>query len=158
MGKGGQRGFVKTELPLRNIRKVALQAMRYAAKGNFRPGNLFRQRQSDFKAFFSCRVIRRCQPTTIKEMDLIDVGDAYHGKRGIDDDACAGFFVGFPGGGFGGGFAVFHEAGGQRPEPELRLNGAPTKQYPSLPGGYAADHEPGVFIMDMPATPADVPR
>lgn len=86
------------------------------------------------------------------------MGNADHRKRSVEDDLRPGFLKRFAAGGLGGGFAVFHEAGRQRPETELGLDGTAAEQNPFFVLDDAADHQPWIFIVNMAAGSTNVAR
>jgi len=98
-------------MPLCAVGKVAFETVRYATEGDFVPGNIFRTRQGDLKTFLTGRMRRCGEAATVKEMDLIYMGNADHGEWGVHDDLRAGLFKGFATRGFRSCFTVFHETG-----------------------------------------------
>lgn len=80
------------------------------------------------QAFLAGGIFRCGQSAAIKEMDLINVGNADHCKRCIKDDSGARLLQCFAAGCLGRGFAVLHEAGWQCPETEPGLDSSPAKQ------------------------------
>lgn len=69
---------MEAEGSLFEIAEKALQAITDAAESDFRPGNILRANQSDLKTFFSWMKFRRSQAAAVKEVNLIDVGNAGH--------------------------------------------------------------------------------
>lgn len=147
---------MKTEEPIAAIFKVALQGKCDTAEGDVLPGNFARLEQCHFQAFYTGRIFRGGEVGAIEEMDLIDVGNADHGKGRINDDFGASFLAGFSYGGSGRCFAIFHKAGRERPVAEAGFDGAPTEQKAPFPGGDAADNQTRVLVMNVPATCADI--
>lgn len=147
---------MKRELSFCPVVEKMLQAKRNAAKGDVRPRNVVHADQCDFQAFFAGQVVWGAQATAIEKVDLVDMSDADHRKRRVDDDFCAGFFQCFAARCLGCGFAVFHESSGQSPIAELRFDGAATKQYLFAPGCHAANYQARVLIMNMTTGAADM--
>lgn len=117
-----------------------------------------RLEHGDFEAFLASRIFRRRQPTAVEEMDLVDVGDTDHGEWSVDDDFGPGLFPGFPARGIGRRFAVFHETGWQRPEAKARLYRPSAEKYGAIVLGNAAHDEARIFVVNMAAIRADMPR
>lgn len=147
---------MKTEDPAVAIIKIALQGKCDTAEGNVMPGDFARLEQRHFQAFFAGRIFRDSKVGAIEEVDLIDVGNADHGKRGVNDHFGARFLKGFSYGGISGRFAIFHKAGGERPRAEAGFDGPPTEQKAIFPGGDAADDQAGVLVMNVAAAGADM--
>ena len=81
----------------------------------------------------------------------------YIAYRSQHVDARIGFFQCFARGGLGGGFAVFHESGGQCPQSVARFDGAAAEQdAPVLPFRDGADDQLGILVMDGGADGADM--
>jgi hypothetical protein len=80
---------------------------------------------------------------------------AQHGEQGLQFDARAGFFNGLAQRTIGGAFAQFHEAGGQGPEAEARLDVAAAQQHLVAPHRHRAHHVERVFVVDLAAGRAD---
>lgn len=93
------------------IFEVALQRISDAAESDIRPWNLTRIEELYLQAFFSGGVFRGGEMGSVEKVDLVDMGNADHGKRGVNDDIGARFLGGFTYGGRGSGFTIFHEAG-----------------------------------------------
>ncbi|MBS1144661.1 MAG: hypothetical protein H6R14_2067 [Proteobacteria bacterium] len=115
---------MKTVSSFGSVSQIPFQAEADAPKCKISPRNFVRVAKFDFQAFLSSQESRVGHSPSIKQMNLIDMGNADHGKWRINDDICAGFFLRFSYRRIGGGFAVFHEAGWQCPEAKARLNGA----------------------------------
>src|SRR4030067_338976 len=80
------------------------------------------------------------------------------GGRVVHLDARAGLLELFADRALDRGLVVFHEPGGQGPEPVARLDRAPAQKNLVLPLRDAADHDLGVLVMNRAAGRADVPR
>lgn len=149
---------MKAEVRLRPVDQVALQADRDTAKCQVAPRNFRRRNEQHLEAFRSGGKGWRKHAPSIKQMNLIDVGNVDHGEWGVHHHIGSRFFQGFPDGGLSGCFAVFHKTAGQSPVAMARLDGAPAKQDIPFPFGNATDDESRIFVVDMTACLADVPR
>lgn len=136
--------------------QIVFEAEPYAAKGQFIPGDFFRRKEGNLKAFLSRGMVGAGQAAAIEQMNLIDVGNADQGKGGVDRDLGPGLFKSLASGSFCGGFSVFHEACGQGPEANPWLNGSPAKKNASCPFGDAADDQARVFVVNPAAGRADL--
>lgn len=82
---------MKSIMAIFPIVQITFQAEADATERQVLPWDVFLAEEFDFQAFFAGR-IRGCgQSATIEEMDLVDVGNADHCKRGVKDDLCPGF-------------------------------------------------------------------
>jgi len=149
---------VKPERAIQAVIDVALQTVGDAAKGNLLPRNLVGADKGDFQAFSASQICGHRKATPVKKMDLIDVGNADHRKRRINDDVRSGFLKCFPACPLGSGFAVFHEPRRQGPVAKLWFNGASAEEYPVFPTGYAANDKAGVFVMNVSTDGANMAR
>ena len=91
----------------------------------------------------------------IKEVNLADVADADQGERRVNLNVGAGFFARFAPCRLVRGFAIFQEAGVERPIAYARLDGTAAKKDFVFPGANAPDHQARVFLMDVGAAAAD---
>lgn len=114
--------------------------------------------QADFKTLLASGKMRAAHATAIEQMDLVDMGDADHGKRCINQNPGSRFFVCFPNSCLRGGFPILHEAGGKRPKTVSWFDGTPAEQDSILPFGDATNYQAGIFIVDVPARTTDVSR
>ncbi len=142
---------MKAEATSQPLLKIKLDTASNTAKSEFLPGDIAGGEQRYFKAFLACQIVRRGQFATIEKMDLVDVGNAEHGEWRIDGNVGAGLLECFPPCRLCGGFAVFHETGGQCPEAKAWLNGAPAKQDLAFPFGDTANDQARIFVLDMAA-------
>ena len=148
---------MKPEASSCSILEVVFEAVGDAAEGDIAPRNVVRVQQGNLKALIPGRIIRCGQAAAIEEVNLIDVRDADHRERRVNNDPCASFLMCFSTSRLGSGFTVFHEAGRHRPEATSRFDGSAAEQDAILPGCDATDHEPRVFIVNVAATAADMP-
>ncbi len=114
--------------------------------------------QADFKALLASRKVRAAHAAAIEQMDLVDMSDADHGERCINQNPRSRFFVCFPNRCLRGGFAVFHEAGRKCPEAVSWLDGTAAEQDSILPFRDATDHQTRIFIVDVSARITHVSR
>ena len=87
------------------------------------------------------------------------LADVRHVDQGIDAQVAhpgAGFFHGFAYGGLLDGLAVFHEAGGQGPETQARLDGTTAQQHLIAPHRYGAGDDIGVLVVNGLTVIADI--
>lgn len=155
---GGKFCLVESKMALGPISQIAFQAEGNTPKCKVPPGNIFRSEDSDFQALFPGAVFRADQPATIKKMYLIDMGDADHGEGGVDNDSCSRLFKGFPAGALSGGFAVFHKSSRECPETMLGFDCPTAKQNFPFPFCDATNNQSRVFVVNVAAGTADVPR
>jgi len=118
---------VETEDPAVAIIKIALQGKGDTTESDVLPGDFARFEERYFQAFVAGRVFCGSEVGAIEEMNLIDMGNADHGKRGMNDDFGACFLGGFSYGGLGSCFAIFHETGRECPVAEAGFNGSPAE-------------------------------
>lgn len=114
--------------------------------------------QADFKTLLASGKMRVAHAAAIEQMNLVDMGDADHGKRRINQNPGSRFFVCFPNRCLRGGFPVLHKACGKRPETVSWFDGASAEQDSILPFSDATDYQAGIFIMDVSARITDVSR
>ena len=114
--------------------------------------------QADFKALLASSKMRAAHAAAIEQMDLVDMGDADHGKGRINQNPGSCFFMRFSNRCLRGGFSVLHETGGKRPETVSRFDSAPAEQDSIVPFSDATDHQARIFIVDVSARIADVSR
>ena len=91
-------------------------------------------------------------------MDLTDMWNADQRKWGFNINLRTGLLAGFTNGSLDCRFAVLHETGRQCPESVTRFDGSSAQEYLAVPFGDAADNQPGIFILDVAACIADMPR
>ena len=132
--------------------------MRDAAKGNFLPWNVCFSKQGGFEAFNARRVVAVKHSPAVKEVNLIDVRNVDQRKKRVDLHLRTGFFECLALRCLYGGFAVFHEAGGQGPVSVAWFDGAAAKQDFALPFGNAAVNELGVQVVNRLAAWANMAR
>ena len=113
--------------------------------------------QGNLEAVIPGRVLGCSEVAAIEQVNLIDVRDADHRERRVNNDPCASFLMCLTTSRLGSGFTVFHEAGRHRPEAASRFDGSAAEQDAILPGSDATNDEPRVFIVNMAATAADMP-
>lgn len=152
-----QVSLVKAVTCIFTIGEIAFETKCDAAKCQLAPWDVGWRYQADFEALVAGGEGRAAQLSPIEQVHLIDVRDIDHGERCVDFDIGAGLLLGFPYGCLRRRFAVFHETAGQRPVAMPWLDGAAAQQYFSVPLRRAANDEARIFIVDMPATLADVP-
>lgn len=148
---------MKSEASLCGILEEVFEAVGDAAKGDFVPRNVIRLQQGNLEAFMPGRVRGCSQAAAIEEMNLIDVRDADHREGRVNHDPRASFLIRFTTSSLGGGFAVFHEACGHRPESASWFDGTAAQEDAILPGRDAANDQPRILIMNVTTTAADVP-
>lgn len=141
-----------------HVLEVVFKAVGHAPESQVLPWNFFRFDQDNFEALLAGGMFDGGQAAAIEKVDLVDMGDADHGKWGVDNDICPSFLKGFPNGGFAGRFAVLHEPGGQCPVAEAWLDRSPAKKNTVFPGSDATHHQSGIFIVNVAASLADMPR
>src|SRR5690242_110391 len=88
------------------------QAKTDAAESDRLPGNGVFREEYGFEALFAGGEFRYREMAAVEKMDLVDMSHVHHGEGGADNHFRTGFFQGLTRRGFGGGFAVFHEACG----------------------------------------------
>jgi len=76
--------------------QVALQAESNAAEGHFLPWNVAGLKESHLLAFLAGKVVWRTQTTPVEEVHLVDMCNADHGERGVDDDFGTSLLKRFP--------------------------------------------------------------
>ena len=104
---------MKAELPGSLVLEIVPEAERDASEGNFSPGNVRRPDQRHLEAFLAGGMLAGGQSPTVKEMNLVDVGDADHREGGVDQNLRSGFLERFPASGFGGGFTFSMKPAGR---------------------------------------------
>src|SRR6185503_12363398 len=149
---------VETVRAARAVGEPVLQGQAHRAEGNVLPWNLRFFEQRYFQAFIARLELEIEQARPVEHVDLVDVRDRNHAEGRRELHARAGFLEGLARRALRGGFAVFHEAGRQRPVAVARLDGAPAQENPVLPLRQAADHQPGVLVMDAAAGVAEIAR
>jgi hypothetical protein len=92
------------------VSEIMFQAEGNAPKCDLIPWNISGLNQSNLKALVSSRECRASQVTTVKQMNLIDVRDADHAKRRINDGMGTAFFERFSKGALGSSFIILHKA------------------------------------------------
>ena len=91
-------GFVEPECAGCAISQIAFEAQSHAAESQIVPRNLTRFAQAYFKTLFARSVVRVGHSTPIEQVHLIDMGNADHGERCIDQNPRTRFFVGLANG------------------------------------------------------------
>ena len=140
------------------VGEVVFKTQADATKGQLAPGDLFWMAQADLKALLASGKVRVGHAAAIEQMDLVDMCDADHGERRINQYPCSCLFVGFTNCRLRSGLAIFHKTGWKRPESVLWLNGSAAQKDSILPFSDATDHQAGIFIVDVAARIADVSR
>lgn len=149
---------MEAKLAPRDVIEISFEAISDATKGDIAPRDLISFREGDFEALIAGSIGFGGQLPSIKQVHLIDMGNADHREWCFDHDARPCLFQRFPGRRLGSGFAVFHKAGRQRPKAKAWFDGATAEQNPLTPGRDAANDQSRVFIMDMSAFFTDMPR
>eukprot|EP00825_Cyclidium_porcatum_P010985 TRINITY_DN1560_c0_g1_i1.p1 TRINITY_DN1560_c0_g1~~TRINITY_DN1560_c0_g1_i1.p1 ORF type:complete len:250 (-),score=-9.30 TRINITY_DN1560_c0_g1_i1:5-754(-) len=155
--KWPQLGFVKAKVARCSIGQITLQAQADTAKGQTFPGDFRRGKKCHLQAFVARRIVWPFQASPVKKMNLIDVRNADQGKRCINENVGACFFLCFTNRSLCRGFSVLHEAGRQCPKTVAWLDCAPAEQDAIFPLGNAANDQAWVLIVNMSAGVADVP-
>jgi hypothetical protein len=75
------------------------------------PGDITFAKQTDFEAFDAWSEVEVEQSGTIKQMNLFDVWDVDHWKRGTELDVGSGLFDRFAAGAFTGGLTKLEKSG-----------------------------------------------
>lgn len=148
---------MKAETAAGDIVEIAFEAVRDTAECHVTPGNVCGPDQANLETLLARGMVCSGETPAIEKMDLIYMCDADHREWRVDNDFCACFLQGFPGCGFGGGFAIFHEPCGERPVADSRLDRPSAKKNFVFPGRDATHHQSGILIMNMAAAFADVP-
>src|SRR3972149_5159937 len=94
------------------------------------------------------------QPRAEQDVYLADVRDVVERVERTDFHPCVGLLQSLAQRALTCGFAVFHVAGGPRPQPVTRLDRAAAQQDPVLPFHDATDHHPRVLVVDGVASAA----
>lgn len=91
-------------------------------------------------------------------MYLVNVGDADQREWYRIEHFRARLLPCFTTCAIGCGLAVFHETGGQGPEPAPWFDGTAAEEYPVVPGRDATDHETGILVVNVPTGGTYVPQ
>src|SRR5882757_869004 len=140
------------------VLKIALEGVIGAGKGDIRPGNVLRIHQHGFQAFRPRPEFGLQQLCAEKHVYLQRLQHVYDRQELAALDLREGLFPSLASGALLKGFAVLHEPSRDRPKTTSRLDTAPAQKDLSLVVRDAANHEPGVLIVDGSTRVADVAR
>ena len=110
------------------------------------------------QAFRAGAEVQIGQVSSEHQVYLVDVTDVIEPIRNQPADGGPGLLKGLPPGAFCDGFSVFQLTGRQGPFAIARFDGPPAKEDFALPLGDAADHNPGILVVDRAAGSARVAR
>ena len=91
------------------------------------------------------------QASSEHQVNLVDITDVVEPVGNQLANGGPGFFNGLPPGAFRDGFSVFQVTGRQGPESITGFNRPPAKEDFALPLGDAADHNPGILVVNRAA-------
>ena len=145
---------MEPEVAARAVGEEVLERFDYGAKREVFPRDISFRKKPGFKAFVARSEVEISELCRKVEMHLVHVGNVDQRERTQVVNTSPGFFDGFPCRTVGRGFAIFHEAGGQRPVAVARLYGTPAQQDLVFPDRDAPNDKFRVLVVDSTAIAA----
>ena len=102
-----KRSLVKSEPSLCRVFQIVLETVCDAEEGDIIPRNFVSPQHCNLEAFVTGPEIRGGEAPAVEQMNLIDVRDADHRERRVNNDSCTSFLMGFATSRFGSRFTIF---------------------------------------------------